>query len=143
MIRQRGFSMQSTQITLVLAEDHKDVRIELQQLLKNDFLVMDSVNGGKELVTATCNLKPQVVVSDIRMRDLDGIEAARQILELGCCEAIVMLTMCNEMEMVSKAFEAGARGYVLKVDASEELIPAIHAALDGKKYISASVTALR
>ncbi len=131
--------MQSTQITLVLADDHKGVTIELQQLLKNDFLVVDSVDCGMALVTTTCKLKPQVVVSDIRMRDLDGIEAARQILELGCCEAIIMLTMCNEMEMVSKAFEAGARGYVLKVDASEELIPAIHAVLEGKNYVSGSV----
>ena len=74
------------------------------------------------------------------MPGLGGIEAGEQIVRQGLCNAVLMLTMYNEQQLVGKALQAEIRGYVLKVDASEELIPAIYTVLGGGNYLSQAVS---
>ena len=127
---------------LVLADDHPDVLDEIRDLLASEFDVLRTVNEGVALIEATAELRPDAVISDIRMPGLGGIEAGRQILQRGLCRAVVVLTMYRERHLVSKALQAGIRGYVLKVDASDELIPAVYAVLSGGSYVSRGVLAL-
>ena len=126
---------------LVLADDRGDVLDEIRQLLEPDFDILRTVNQGAALVEAVAELRPDVVVSDVRMPILGGIEAGSQILRDGLCSAVIMLTMYDEPHLVTKALQAGIRGYVLKVDAGEELIPAVHEVFGGGKYLSQGVRA--
>jgi len=90
-------------------------------------------------VAAAHELKPDAVVSDIQMPELDGIAASTQVLGRGLCEAIVVLSMYSDRHLVQIALQAGIRAYVLKLDASDELIPAVYAALRGERYLSSGV----
>src|SRR5690349_11395150 len=114
---------------LVLADDHADVLEEVRRLLEYEFDVLRTVDGGDALVRAVDELRPDVVISDIQMAGTGGIEAGGQILREGLCNSVIVLTMHNEPHLVGKALLAGIRGYVLKVDAGNELIPAVHTVL--------------
>jgi DNA-binding NarL/FixJ family response regulator len=124
---------------LVIADDHPDMRQEIRELLAREFDVVRAVGDGTELLAATVEERPDAVISDIQMTGLDGIEAGRQMLKRGLCEAIVVLTMYSDRRLVETAISAGIRGYVLKLDASDELISAVHSALRGERYLSARV----
>ena len=126
-------------LRVALAEDHCRVLEELQQLLSGEFDVVAAVNGGVELVEAAERTRPDVVVSDIAMPDLDGIEAARRILCRGASAAVVLLTSHDNEELLRRATRAGILGFVLKVDAGDELLDAVRAASRGSSYISRSV----
>lgn len=125
---------------LVLADDSKDVLDELRQLLEFEFDVLIAVTDGSALIQAVTERRPDAVVSDIQMPGLGGIEAGEQIVRQGLCNSVLLLTMYNEPQLVGKALQAGIRGYVLKVDASEELIPALHTVLSGGSYLSRAVS---
>lgn len=125
--------------SLVLAEDHPEMRQEIQELLLPEFEVLRAVGDGAALVAAAHELKPDAVVSDIQMPELDGIAASTQVLGRGLCEAIVVLSMYSDRHLVQIALQAGIRAYVLKLDASDELIPAVYAALRGERYLSSGV----
>ncbi|SRR5260370_33595935 len=124
---------------LVLADDHADVLEEIRSLLEGDFLVVSSAANGKELVQAVFESKPDGVVTDLEMPELNGIEAGREIARLSLCSAIVILSMYSDSQLVLKAMDSGVLGYVLKEDAGEELVPAVQAALQGKRYVSRGV----
>jgi DNA-binding NarL/FixJ family response regulator len=124
---------------LVLADDHPGVRQEIRRLLDSEFDVLRDVGDGDELLAATGELRPDAVISDIRMPKLSGIEAGCEVLRRGLCEAVVVLSMYPDPHLVETALQAGIRAYVLKVDASEELIPAVYAALRGECYLSSGV----
>jgi DNA-binding NarL/FixJ family response regulator len=128
---------------ILLADDRGDVLEEIRRLLAPEFDILRAVNHGGALVEAAAELRPDVVVSDLRMPVLGGIEAGAQILREGLCAAVIVLTMYDEPHLVSKALQAGIRGYVLKVDAGEELIAAVHAVLGGGQYLSRGVRARR
>ncbi len=124
---------------LVLAEDHPAMRQEIQQLLDLEFDVLRAVGDGAALVEAARELKPDAIISDIQMPELDGIEAGTAVLGHGLCAAIVVLSMYPDRHLVQTALKAGILAYVLKLDASDELIPAVYAALRGERYLSAGV----
>ena|ERR1700733_11798652 len=124
---------------LVLADDHPGVRQEIRLLLDLEFEVVRTVGDGAALVAAALELKPDVIVSDIQMPELGGIEAGAEVLGRGLCQAIVLLSMYRDRHLVQKALKAGIRAYVLKLDACEELIPAVYAALRGECYLSSGV----
>jgi DNA-binding NarL/FixJ family response regulator len=124
---------------LVLADDYAGVLDEIGQLLAAEFDVLFTVSEGTDLIRAVDKLKPDAVISDLQMPGMDGIEAGRYILRNGLCDAVIILTMYNEPHLVRKALEAGIRGYVLKVDAGDELIAAVHAVLSGDSYLSRGV----
>jgi DNA-binding NarL/FixJ family response regulator len=124
---------------LVLAEDHDDVREQICQLLEPEFEVLRAVGEGVALVEAAAELDADAVITDIQMPRMGGIEAGGQIVSRGFCAAVVVLSMYPDAHLVKAAFQAGIRAYVLKVDASEELIPAVYAAVRGERYLSRGV----
>jgi len=125
---------------LVLADDHADILDEVCQVLSLGFDVLGTVAEGKALIEAVAELRPDAVITDLQMPVIGGIEASTQILRQGLCNAVIALTMHDEPHLVGKALQAGIRGYVLKLDASDELVPAIHAVLGGACYLSRSVS---
>jgi DNA-binding NarL/FixJ family response regulator len=124
---------------VVLAEDHPGVREEIRLLLAGEFEVAGSVGEGHALLSAVAQLRPDAVVCDIHMPLIDGIEAGRRIVQEGLCPAVIILTACNETQLVDSALEAGIRGYVLKGDAGEELALALHTVARGGTYLSSGV----
>ena len=126
-------------LRIVLADDHPDVREEIRVLLASEFDVIGAVGGGLQLLEAAAALHPDLVVSDIAMPDLDGIEAGRRSLERGFARAAVLLTMHNDPQLLQRAAESGLRGFVLKVDAGDELIAAVAQVAAGGTYISRTV----
>ena len=124
---------------LVLADDHPEVRAGIRQLLGLEFDVLAAVADGAALVEAVAELKPDAVISDIQMPHVGGLEASAQILQSGLCAAIVVLSVHPDLCLVTRALQSGILAYVLKVDATEELIPAVRAALRGVPYLSRTI----
>ena len=121
---------------VLLADDHKIVAEGLRSLLEPEFEIVGIVEDGRALVAAAQKLNPDVIVADISMPLLNGIEAARQ-LKKGTSQAkIVFLTMHPDVMYATRALEAGASGYVLKHAAPSELITAIREALKGRIYLT-------
>lgn len=125
--------------TLLLADDHTMVVEGLRKLLEPHFEIVASVEDGRELAAAAGRFKPDVVLMDISMPGLNGIEAALHLMkDLGTAK-IVFLTMHADPTYVSAALRAGASGYVLKRCASAELVEAIHQVLQGRTYVTPQV----
>lgn len=121
---------------VLLADDHKIVIEGLKSLLGDEFEIVGSVEDGRALVEQASTLYPDVIVADISMPQLNGIEAARQIKKIDKNIKIVFLTMHPDATYAANAFEAGASGFVLKHSASAELIRAIHEAIKGRTYVT-------
>jgi DNA-binding NarL/FixJ family response regulator len=125
---------------LLLADDHTVVGEGLARILESEFDLVARVTDGQTAVAETRRLRPDVVVMDISMPLLNGIEAMRQILERQSVVKVVILTQRADRQYVRAAFEAGAAAYVVKQSAAAELIRAIREALAGHYYISPSLT---
>jgi len=123
-------------IRVLLADDHKIVLDGLRSLLEPEFELAGTVGDGRALVSAAEKLRPDVIVVDISMPLLNGIEAVRQIKKLDKQVKVVFLTMHPDVTYAIRAFEAGASGYVLKHSASSELVTAIHEAIKGRTYVT-------
>lgn len=121
---------------VLLADDHKIILEGLRGLLEPEFEIVGNVEDGRALVEAAQRLRPDVVVVDISMPLLNGIEAARQIKKLSKDIKIVFLTMHPDVAYAARAFEAGASGYVLKHSAPSELVAAIREAIRGRTYVT-------
>jgi DNA-binding NarL/FixJ family response regulator len=125
---------------ILLADDHAVVVEGLRRILdRPEFEVVDVAGNGWALVQAAARLHPDVIVTDIAMPGLNGIQAARKIHEQDRKPKIVFLTMHPESAYATAALAAGASGYVLKSAAGEELIGAIREALEGRIYVSKQV----
>jgi DNA-binding NarL/FixJ family response regulator len=121
---------------VLLADDHKIVAEGLRSLLEQDFELVGTVEDGRALVAAAQKLNPDVIVTDISMPLLNGIEAAQQIKKVTPKVKIVFLTMHPDVTYATRALEAGASGYVLKHAAPSELITAIKEVLNGRIYLT-------
>jgi DNA-binding NarL/FixJ family response regulator len=121
---------------VLLADDHQIMLEGLKSLLGGEFEVVGSVEDGRALVDQAATLHPDVIVADISMPQLNGIEAARQIKKTDKNIKIVFLTMHPDATYAADAFEAGASGFVLKHSAPSELITAIHEAMKGRTYVT-------
>lgn len=121
---------------VLLADDHKIVLDGLRSLLEPEFELAGTVEDGRALVSAAQKLSPDVIVVDISMPLLNGIEAIIQIRKIDPHVKVVFLTMHPDVTYAVRAFEAGASGYVLKHSASSELITAIHEATKGRTYVT-------
>jgi DNA-binding NarL/FixJ family response regulator len=124
---------------VLLADDHNIVLMGLKSLLEGEFEIVGSVQNGRALVKQAAALQPDVIVSDISMPQLNGIEAVRQIKRTNKNIKIVFLTMHPDVTYAAIAFEAGASGFVLKHSAPSELVTAIHEAMKGKTYITPEI----
>lgn len=125
-----------TRLRVVLGEDNADLLQEIGELLSHEFDLVGAARNGRLLIVAAQNFKPDVIVTDINMPDMNGIDAARRILAQRLCGVIVALSVTNDEEIVKAALDAGIAGYVLKENAGEELVHAIHSAVQGKTFLS-------
>jgi DNA-binding NarL/FixJ family response regulator len=121
---------------VLLAEDHTLVAEGLQSLLRDSFDLLGVAPDGRALVEMAERLHPDVVVTDISMPLLNGMDAIRQILAKNPKTKIVVLTMHRDTHLAAEAFRAGASGYLLKVSPAEELIGAIREVAQGKGYVT-------
>lgn len=126
---------------VLLADDHRLVAEGLRSMLEPHFEVVGIVADGRELLTAAGTLGPDVIVLDISMPSLNGIDAVRQLRATGSPAKVVFLTMHREVTYAVRALEAGASGFVLKHSAASELITAIQEALQGGTYIAPQIAA--
>jgi len=126
---------------VLLADDHCMMSEGLRGLLQPQFDVVGIVSDGRELVAAAKRLDPDVVVLDISMPSLNGIDAARQLRSADARAKVVVLTMHREVTYAARALEAGASGFVLKQSAASELVTAIQEALKGGTYITPQIAA--
>ena len=125
---------------VLLADDHTIVAEGLRSLLEDEFEFVGAVSDGRALLDAAQKLKPDVIVADISMPLLNGLDAARQLKREGVTAKIVFLTMHAEAQLAAEAFRAGASGYLLKSSAGEELIAAIHEVIKGHAYVTPLIT---
>jgi DNA-binding NarL/FixJ family response regulator len=122
--------------TVLLADDHRATAEQLRALLQPHFDVVALVEDGRALVSAAARLTPDVIVTDISMPGLDGIEASALILAHDPQARIVFVTVHSEPMLVERGLASGALGYVLKDAAGDDLVAAVHAALGGDRYVS-------
>jgi DNA-binding NarL/FixJ family response regulator len=121
---------------ILLADDHRIVAEGLRGLLEPEFELVGIVEDGRALLAAAEKLRPDVIVADISMPLLNGIDSVRQLKKTREEIKVVFLTMHPDVTYAASAFEAGASGYVLKHSAPSELVTAIHSALRGKTYVT-------
>jgi DNA-binding NarL/FixJ family response regulator len=121
---------------VLIADDHLMVAEALKRLLEPEFEVVGVVEDGRALIEAAGALKPDVIVADITMPRLNGIDALLSLRRGGDRVPVVFLTMHRDVSFARRALEAGASGYLLKHSASAELVSAIRSALEGKTYLS-------
>jgi DNA-binding NarL/FixJ family response regulator len=129
-------------ITIFLADDHGIVRDGLHMLLnaQPDMQVVGEAANGREAVRLIAKLRPHIAVLDLAMSELNGIEAARQLHEICPDTKVIILSMYATNEHVYQALKAGARGYVLKEAATEELVNAIHTVSAGHRFLNPKVS---
>jgi two-component system response regulator NreC len=125
-------------ITILLADDHKILRQGLRTLLAKemDMEVLAEAEDGRQAVRLVRELSPQVVIMDVGMPDLNGIEATRQILQESPETKVIALSMHSDRRFVTNMIKAGASGYLLKDSAFEELATAIRVVMARKTYLS-------
>jgi len=121
---------------VLLADDHVMVAEALKSLLAPEFDLVGVVEDGRKLVEAAGTLQPDVIVADITMPHLNGIDALVQLRQHGDHVPVVFLTMHGDANFARRALDAGASGFVLKHSAPAELVLAIRAALEGKTYLT-------
>ena len=122
--------------SIVLADDHVMLLDVLVRLLEQDFDVLGTARNGRSLINMARKKRPDVIVMDIAMPSLNGIDATRILRKEGCSANILFLTMHADLSLVEEAFRAGASGFLLKVCDLEELIKAIQTVSEGARYIT-------
>jgi DNA-binding NarL/FixJ family response regulator len=129
-------------ISIILVDDHVIVRDGLRNLLKeeSDIEVIGEADTGRDAVKISIEKNPDIVVMDIAMRDMNGIEATRQIKKENPNIKIIALSMHSERQIVVGIFRAGASGYLLKDSTSAEFVEAIRTIYLGRKYISHKIS---
>jgi len=128
----------ATRARVLLADDHPGNTDLLCRLLQSEFEVVGLVQDGNALVAAAERLSPDVIVTDISMPGLDGIAAASVILGRNPAARIVFVTVHRDRALMERGLATGAMGYVLKLAAGDELLPAVRAALRGDRQVSSA-----
>ena len=126
----------SNRSRVLIADDHTLVAELCKRLLEAEFDVVGTVSDGRALVRAAIELKPDVIVVDVAMPILNGLDAGQQVKELLPSIRLVYLTMNPDPEIAVEAFARGASGYLLKTCASSEMVLAVRQVLRGKSYLS-------
>ncbi|HEY7293249.1 MAG TPA: response regulator transcription factor [Vicinamibacterales bacterium] len=128
---------------VLIGDDHAVVAQRLNGLLEDEFDVVAIVSNGSQLVEAATRLQPDVVVTDLSMPGVSGLDALRRLKAAGSRARVIVLTMHAEPETAEEALRTGAMGFVVKDNAGEELIPAIDRVLQGGVYVSPRLTSKR
>ena len=129
-------------INIVLADDHTVVRDGLRFLLEaeGDIQVVGDAANGRDAVQLVSKLRPDVVILDIAMPELNGIEAAKQISEICPSAQIIILSMYSSAEHIFRALRAGARGYLLKESGGTDVVQAVRTVISGRRYLSEEIS---
>jgi DNA-binding NarL/FixJ family response regulator len=127
-------------VRVLLADDHPPLLSAIRRLLAQEFDVVGEAHDGEEAVRMARALRPDVVLMDLAMPRRGGLDAIRRINAEGSAAAIVVLTVLADSAVVGAAVEAGARAYILKSQAGVELLPAISAALAGRRTLPAGLS---
>jgi DNA-binding NarL/FixJ family response regulator len=125
---------------ILIADDHNLVAELFKQLLADDFDVVGTVGDGRAMVRAAVELKPDLIVIDIAMPVLNGLDAGRQVKKMLPKTRLVYQTITADAEVAAEAFAFGASGYLLKTCAASEMKLAIHEVLRGKTYLSKALS---
>lgn len=114
---------------VLLADDHPRFPEMEARLLEPEFEVVGKVGNGQALIDEAIRLKPDIIITDISMPILDGIEAVDRLKKLGCTSRIVFLSVHSDTDFMTRCFSTGALGYVVKSRITSELLPTVHRAL--------------
>jgi DNA-binding NarL/FixJ family response regulator len=121
---------------ILIADDHTLVAEACRKLLESDYEVVATVGDGRALVRAVAELRPQLIIVDVSMPLLNGLDAGQQAKELLPSVKLIFLTMNHDADLAAEAFRRGASGYLLKTCAASELTVAVREVLRGKSYLS-------
>jgi DNA-binding NarL/FixJ family response regulator len=124
---------------ILIADDHHVLAEGLRRLLEPEFEVAGIVSDGRELVVAAEKIRPDVIIADISMPSLNGIDAANRLHTMGIPSKVVFLTMHCDVAYARRAMDAGASGYILKHSVASEVVTAIREALRGNTYVTPSI----
>jgi DNA-binding NarL/FixJ family response regulator len=124
---------------ILIADDHTLIAELCKKLLEVEFDVVGTVSDGRALVRAAGELKPDVIVVDVAMPVLNGLDAGRQVKEMLPAVKLIYLTMNPDVEVAAEAFRRGAHGYLLKTCAAAEMVLAVRDVLRGKSYMSSAL----
>ncbi len=125
---------------VLLADDHAEILTQTRNVLADEFEIVNAVANGFDVLKATAQYDPDVVVLDITMPGLDGLEAARQLKQSGCRAKLVFLTVHEDPDYVRAAFGSGGSAYVIKARLGSDLVPAICEVLAGRRFVSPSLS---
>lgn len=123
---------------VLVVDDHPRVVESVSELLDGEFEIVGTASNGRAMIDAEALLRPDVIVTDLAMPGLNGLDASRAVLKERPGLPIVVLSMHRDLSLVRNALEAGVRAYVDKLRAGDELIPAIHSALQGSTFVSSN-----
>jgi len=121
---------------ILIADDHTLVAEACKKLLENDYEVVGTFSDGRSLVRAAAEVRPHLIIVDVSMPLLNGLDAGQQIKELIPSVKLVFITMNHDADLAAEAFRRGASGYLLKTCAASELAIAVREVLKGKSYLS-------
>jgi DNA-binding NarL/FixJ family response regulator len=127
-------------VNVLIADDHAIVKEGLVSLLKDAYDVVGAVGDGHLLLDEARRLRPDVIVTDISMPGMNGLDVLARLKREGVDSKVIVLTMHNDAEMAAQAMRAGASGFLLKQSAGEELVTAIEQVLQGRVYLTPAVT---
>jgi DNA-binding NarL/FixJ family response regulator len=128
-----------TRPTILIADDHKMFAQGLAGLLEDEFDLVGTVQNGQALIDEAARLKPDLIIVDISMPVLNGLDAVRRLTQHHTGSKVVFLTMHADTRLLREAFQCGGVGYVLKQSAGEELLFALRQVMSGQPYISPSI----
>jgi DNA-binding NarL/FixJ family response regulator len=126
-------------IRILIADDHTLLCSLLRSLLEPEYEVVGTVGNGRDLVEAAASLRPDVVLTDISMPSLNGLDAGRRLKQVNPSVKLIYLTMNNDPEYAREALEAGASAFVLKNSLSSELLQVIRSSLRGTSYLAPEI----
>lgn len=124
---------------VLIADDHRMVAEGLRSLLEPDYDLVEIVDDGQKMIDATKRISPDVIIADISMPRLNGLEAVERLRAMGCSAKIIFLTMHKDLTYAARALQAGADGFLLKHSASAELLTALRAVLSNKTYVTPEI----
>ena len=128
--------MPTSRARILIADDHTLVADLCRKLLETEFEVVATVGNGRAVVRSASELRPDVIILDIAMPTLNGLDAARQVKEILPAVKLIFLTMNSDIKLAAEAFRCGASGYLLKTCASSELVTAVRDTLRGMSYLT-------
>jgi DNA-binding NarL/FixJ family response regulator len=124
---------------VLLADDHAEILTQTRNVLAGEFEIVGAVANGFELLKATAQYDPDVVVLDITMPGLDGIETARRLKKSGCRAKLVFLSVHEDQDYVRAGLRVGASAYVIKARLASDLVSAVHEVLQGNRFVSPTI----